>query len=150
MVSPVTSHQSPVTACTLCTQAGGEVMWDDGFARVVLIGDADHPGFCRVILNDHAKEMTDLAEAERARLMGIVYAVEGLLRELLAPKKINLASFGNVVPHLHWHVIPRFSDDPHFPNSVWSARVRARARPLPAGFTRSLRQRLGELLGPKR
>jgi diadenosine tetraphosphate (Ap4A) HIT family hydrolase len=136
--------------CELCVKAGGEVMWDDGFARVVLIGDADHPGFCRVILNDHAKEMTDLAEAERARLMGIVYAVEGLLRELLAPKKINLASFGNVVPHLHWHVIPRFSDDPHFPNSVWSARVRDGVRPLPAGFNQSLRQRLGELLGPNR
>jgi diadenosine tetraphosphate (Ap4A) HIT family hydrolase len=136
--------------CELCVSPGGEVLWDDGFARVVLAGDSDHPGFCRVILNDHAKEMTDLAEADRARLMGIVYAVEGLLRELLAPEKINLASFGNVVPHLHWHVIPRFSDDPHFPNSVWSARVREGARPLPAGFNRSLHQRLGELLGPKR
>ena len=125
------------------------MLWDDGFARVVLAGDADHPGFCRVILKAHAKEMTDLAEAERARLMGIVYAVERLLRELLAPEKINLASFGNVVPHLHWHVIPRFADDPHFPNSVWSARVRDDVRPLPADFNRSLRQRLGELLGPK-
>ena len=135
--------------CALCAQAGGEVLWDDGFARVVLVGDADHPGFCRVILNEHAKEMTDLAGADRARLMGIVYVVEGLLRELLAPKKINLASFGNVVPHLHWHVIPRFSDDPHFPQSVWSARVRDGARPLPAAFVRSLRQRLAQLLGAK-
>ena len=114
------------------------MLWDDGFARVVLAGDSDYPGFCWVILNDHAKEMTDLAEADRARLMGIVYAVEGLLRELLAPEKINLASFGNVVPHLHWHVIPRFSDDPHFPQSVWSARERDSARPLPAGFNRLL------------
>ena len=136
--------------CELCVSPGGEVLWDDGFARVVLAGDPDHPGFCRVILKAHAKEMTDLAEAERARLMGIVYAVEGLLRELLTPEKINLASFGNLVPHLHWHVIPRFADDPHFPNSVWSARVRDDARALPAGFNRMLRQRLGALLGPKR
>ena len=133
--------------CPLCVSPSGEVMWDDGFARVVLAGDADHPGFCRVILNAHAKEMTDLPEAQRARLMNVVYAVEGLLRELLQPDKINLASFGNVVPHLHWHVIPRFADDPHFPNSVWSARVRTSARPLPAGFTGLLRQRLGETLG---
>ena len=136
--------------CPLCASPGGEVLWDDGFARVVFVGDADHPGFCRVILNEHAREMTDLAEADRARLMGIVYVVEGLLRELLAPEKINLASFGNVVPHLHWHVIPRFSDDPHFPQSVWSARVREGVRPLPAQFTRLLRQRLGEAFGPKR
>jgi diadenosine tetraphosphate (Ap4A) HIT family hydrolase len=129
---------------------GGEVLWHDDFARVVLAGDADHPGFCRVILKAHVREMSDLAAADRARLMEIIYAVEGSLRGLLAPQKINLASFGNVVPHLHWHVIPRFTDDPHFPNSVWSARVREGARPLPAGFTRSLRQRLAELLGAKR
>ncbi len=132
--------------CELCVSPGGEVLWDDDFARVVLVGDSDHPGFCRVILNEHAKEMTDLAESDRTRLMSIVYAVEGLLRELLHPEKINLVSFGNVVPHLHWHVIPRFADDPHFPGSVWSTRQRDGARPLPAGFNRLLRQRLGELL----
>jgi diadenosine tetraphosphate (Ap4A) HIT family hydrolase len=150
MSSLATSNQPPATPCALCAQAGGEVMWDDGFARVVLVGDADHPGFCRVILNAHAKEMTGLPDADRARLMEVVFVVEQTLRELLAPEKINLASFGNMLPHLHWHVIPRFADDPHFPNSVWSARVRERARPLPAGFIRSLRQRLGELLAQKR
>jgi diadenosine tetraphosphate (Ap4A) HIT family hydrolase len=138
-----------ISTCQLCLSSGGEVMWDDGFARVVLVQDRDHPGFCRVILNAHTKEMTDLPETERARLMNVVYAVEGLLRELLQPDKINLASLGNMVPHLHWHVIPRFAGDPHFPSSVWSARVREGARPLPAGFNVSLRQRLGELLGPK-
>jgi len=136
-----------MASCELCVSPGGELLWHDDFARVVLAGDADHPGFCRVILKAHAREMTDLDPADRARLMEIVYAVEGSLRALLAPEKINLASFGNVVPHLHWHVIPRFADDPHFPNAVWSARVRDGARPLPAGFTRSLRQRLVELLG---
>lgn len=115
---------------------------DDGFARVVLAGDADHPGFCRVILNAHVKEMTDLGEAERARLMGVVYEVERALRELLAPDKINLASLGNLVPHLHWHLIPRFADDPHFPNPVWGARRREGARALPAGFVRAMQKRL--------
>ena len=142
----MTNDQSPAAGCVLCMQPGGEVLWDDGFARVVLVGDADHPGFCRVILNAHAKEMTDLSEADRAKVMYIVYTVERLLREFLAPAKINLASFGNVVPHLHWHVIPRFADDPHFPNSVWSAKARENARPFPAGFNRSLRQRLEQLL----
>lgn len=125
-------------------------MWDDGFARVVLVGDADHPGFCRFILNAHEKEMTGLPDADRMRLMEVVFVVERTLRELLAPDKINLASFGNVVPHLHWHVIPRFAGDPHFPDSVWSARKREGARPLPTGFSRSLRLRVGELLAQER
>jgi diadenosine tetraphosphate (Ap4A) HIT family hydrolase len=128
---------------------GGELLWDDGFARVVRVGDTDHPGFCRVILNAHEKEMTDLGKAERDHLMQTVFALEQTLRELLKPEKINLASFGNVVPHLHWHVIPRFADDPHFPNSVWSARMRENARKLPAGFGPSVRERLGELLRPR-
>ncbi len=144
--SPDTSHQPPPTACPLCVQPGGEVLWDDGFARVVLIGDADHPAYCRVILNSHRKEMTDLTEVERARLMKTVFVVERVLRELLEPEKINLASFGNMVPHLHWHIIPRFADDPHFPNPVFGSRHRDGARRLPAEFVRSMRQRLAGLL----
>jgi len=137
------------TTCELCVSPGGEVLWDDGFARVVLIGDADHPAYCRVILNAHRKEMTDLAEVERARLMQTVFVVERVLRELLEPDKINLASFGNMVPHLHWHIIARFTDDPHFPNPVFGSRQRDGARPLPAEFVRSMRQQLSGLLEKK-
>jgi diadenosine tetraphosphate (Ap4A) HIT family hydrolase len=133
-------------ACPLCVQSGGEVLWDDGFARIVLADEADHPGSCRVILNAHRKEMTDLGEPDRARLMNLVYVTEGALRGLLQPDKVNLASLGNRVPHLHWHVIPRFTDDPHFPGSVWERRTGAHAHPVPPGFSRALRQRLAQLL----
>ena len=53
--------------------------------------------------------------------MDTVVVVERLLREELKPTKINLAALGNVVPHLHWHVIARFDWDSHFPGSVWAA-----------------------------
>lgn len=148
MSSPTIERNSPVATCPLCLDAGGEVVWDDGFARVVIAGDADHPGFCRVILNAHVKEMSDLPDVERARVMAMVYGVERCLRDLLKPDKINLASLGNVVPHLHWHVIPRFVDDAHFPNAVWGEKKREGARPLPAGFVRVLRNALVEALGP--
>jgi diadenosine tetraphosphate (Ap4A) HIT family hydrolase len=69
--------------------------------------------------------MTDLAGAEREHCMRVVFGVEQALRAVIRPHKINLASFGNLTPHLHWHVIPRFEDDPHFPNSVWGERQRA-------------------------
>ena len=52
--------------------------------------------------------------------MRVVFAAECALRETMRPEKINLASLGNKVAHLHWHVIARFSDDKHFPGSVWS------------------------------
>jgi diadenosine tetraphosphate (Ap4A) HIT family hydrolase len=100
------------------------VLWQDDFCRVVLADEPDYPGFLRVILNAHVKEMTDLPAGEQLALLRIMLAAEAALREVVAPDKINLASLGNVVPHLHWHVIPRFADDPHFPNPVWGARQR--------------------------
>jgi diadenosine tetraphosphate (Ap4A) HIT family hydrolase len=87
---------------------------------VVLVEHARFPGFCRVIWNDHVAEQTDLSEADRHWLMEVVTRVERVLRAELAPDKINLASFGNFVPHLHWHVIPRYRWDTHFPEAVWA------------------------------
>jgi diadenosine tetraphosphate (Ap4A) HIT family hydrolase len=106
--------------CQLCASPGGEVLWQDDFCRIVLVSDTpEYPGFCRVILNKHVKEMTDLAAGERVRLMDAVWKTEQAVRDVMQPDKINLASLGNVVPHLHWHVVPRFLHDPHFPSPIW-------------------------------
>lgn len=117
--------------CELCRGEGGVVLWRDDFCRVVAADEPDYPGFCRVILNRHVREMTDLAPEERQRLMTVVLEVEAALRDELAPDKINLASLGNLVPHLHWHVIPRFRDDRHFPAPIWAPPARERS---PRGF----------------
>ncbi|OYW36656.1 MAG: HIT family protein [Hydrogenophilales bacterium 12-61-10] len=109
--------------CPLCLTDGGGALWRDALCRVVLADEPDYPGFLRVILNAHVKEMTDLPPADQAALMHVVFAAEAALREVMQPDKINLASLGNVVPHLHWHVIPRFADDPHFPNPVWGSKT---------------------------
>jgi diadenosine tetraphosphate (Ap4A) HIT family hydrolase len=100
------------------------LLWQDELCRVVLVEDRDYPAFCRVILHRHVREMTDLDAKARQRLMDVVFAVERALRELLRPEKINLASLGNMTPHLHWHVVPRFADDKHFPGSVWGETLR--------------------------
>jgi diadenosine tetraphosphate (Ap4A) HIT family hydrolase len=76
--------------------------------------------------------MSDLDAAQSARLMHVVLATERAVRNTLAPDKINLASLGNVVPHLHWHVIPRWRDDSRFPRPIWATALRegaARAAP---------------------
>jgi diadenosine tetraphosphate (Ap4A) HIT family hydrolase len=113
------------SACELCLQPGGEVLYRAEKYRVVLVDDASYPGFCRVIWNGHVKEMTDLTAPDRGLLMDAVWRVEQAVREAMQPEKINIASFGNMVPHLHWHVIPRYRDDVHFPNPVWGEPARA-------------------------
>ncbi|WEF32597.1 HIT family protein [Pseudoduganella chitinolytica] len=114
--------------CDLCTLLAappvGAVIWEDAQLAVVAVDEPGYPGFTRVVWKAHVKEMTDLAPAERAHVMAAVWAVETAQRAVLAPHKVNLASFGNMTPHVHWHVIPRYTDDAHFPNPTWGARQR--------------------------
>ena len=116
-------------ACEFCEGTGGVVLWQNDVCRVVTVDEPGYPGFLRVILNRHVREMTDLAGAERDRFMAVVFAVEAHVRKSLEPDKMNLASLGNMTPHLHWHVIPRHADDSHFPGPVWSEAKRAAVVP---------------------
>ncbi len=136
----------PDTPCSLCTPAGETALWSDAFCRVIWVDDAEHPGFCRVILNAHVREMTDLPPEQRQRLMMVVFAVEQAVREVARPDKVNLASLGNLVPHLHWHVIPRWRADSRFPDAIWAPTRRQGRVPGGADFQPRLAKRLSELL----
>lgn len=114
-----------MAACDLCEQPGGELVHRAERWRVIRAADANFPTFYRVVWNEHVAEFTDLSEADRKLCLDVVCAVERVLRDALAPTKINLASLGNVVPHLHWHVIARFEWDSHFPQPVWGTAQRA-------------------------
>ena len=127
--------------CELCREAGGVLVFQSPQWRVIRAVDAAFPAFYRVVWRAHVAEWSDLSPAQQASMMGAVGAVERVLREALQPTKINLASLGNVVPHLHWHVIARFEWDSHFPAPVWAAAAR---EVVPAAVAR-LRARLPEL-----
>ena len=108
-------------SCEFCSTPGGAVLWQNDLCRVVRVDEPDYPGFVRVILKRHAREMSDLTSAERDGLMAVVFAVEEAVRATMQADKMNLASLGNMTPHVHGHVIPRFRDDRHFPTPVWAA-----------------------------
>ncbi len=121
MSEPIASGQPAGTSCPLCETEGGELAWRGERARVILVEHERFPGFCRVVWNRHVAEQTDLSEDDQAWLMRLVARVERAVRETLSPDKVNLAAFGNMVPHLHWHIIPRYRWDTHFPEAVWAA-----------------------------
>ena len=112
--------------CPLCASAGGTLLWQGAHLRVIRADEAGFPAFYRVVWQGHVAEFSDLSPAERQHCMDAVVVVESALREFLQPTKINLAALGNVVPHLHWHVIARFEGDSHFPAPVWAAAARGR------------------------
>ena len=112
-----------LAGCELCELAAPAVWQGEKFS-VIIVDDANYPGFCRVIWREHVREMSDLSREDRLLLNEAVYQVELAVREAMEPLKVNVASLGNVVPHLHWHIIPRYADDAHFPAPVWAQAAR--------------------------
>jgi diadenosine tetraphosphate (Ap4A) HIT family hydrolase len=111
-------------ACPLCEGAGGALVFEAPQWRVIRAAEAGFPAFYRLVWTDHVAEFSDLTMAERHVCMEAVTQVESLLRKHLRPAKVNLASLGNAVPHLHWHIVARFRWDSHFPAPVWAAAQR--------------------------
>lgn len=130
----VDSMRTTGATCGLCEPSVGGLLWQDDRCRVVLVEDegAKYPGYCRVIWKNHVAEMTQLSRSDRCHLMDVVFAVERALCRAVQPDKINLASLGNMTPHLHWHVIPRWVDDVLFPLSIWSGPPRRDAPDRPS------------------
>lgn len=117
---------TPSADCVLCRDAGGLPVWQGAQLRVIRAQEEGFPAFYRVIWTAHAAELSDLSEVDRNTCMAVVATVERVLRTQLQPTKINLAALGNMVPHLHWHVIARHDWDSHFPAPVWANPLRAR------------------------
>jgi len=145
-----------MTNCVLCKDElkpeEGQLIWRGDDCRIILVNDIALPGFCRVIWNRHTSEMTDLSYGEREHLMTLVFAVEAAIRRVMHPVKVNIAALGNMVPHIHWHVIPRFKDDAFFPGSAWSDKLRetsesvlAVRRNQAAELPRAIREEISQL-----
>jgi diadenosine tetraphosphate (Ap4A) HIT family hydrolase len=136
--------------CPLCTTDGGELLWKNEEMRVILANEPDFPGFCRVIWTEHIAEMGQLSVDQRARLNHVLMLIEKAVLEVMSPDKVNLAALGNMVPHLHWHVIPRFEKDVCFPGSVWSEKLRVQDDShldIQEAKVLRLKQKIHELLG---
>ncbi len=133
MTTPIfTPASNALPSCELCQQAGGRLVWAGEAWRVIRVDDVAFPAFYRVISHQHLPEFSDLPETQRQRCMQLVSTVEQVLLQRLKPTKVNLAALGNMVPHLHWHVVARFHWDSHFPQPIWGARQRE-VEPAAAG-----------------
>ncbi|KKW67405.1 hypothetical protein AAV94_11255 [Lampropedia cohaerens] len=145
MTAPCTPKDAQcLTDCPLCQEPGGRVIYHDAHLRVVHADEPGLPAFYRVIWRAHVREWTDLPEPAQLRCLRAVAAVEQAMRDIIAPDKVNLATLGNMVAHLHWHVIARYRWDAWFPAPVWAAPQRA----LDAPEQRDAAARLAALREP--
>lgn len=119
---------SGLSDCELCLAPGGLPLWSDADWRLIRVVDDAFPGFYRLVSNRHVAEFSQLPPAARQRCMELLAWAEALVIRHLRPNKVNLASLGNMVPHLHWHLVARFDWDSHFPSPIWAAPRRPAAQ----------------------
>lgn len=132
-------------SCVLCQKNNENVLFENKDIRIIHTNENPLvPGFCRVILNEHYPEMSDLSTETQQMLMSWVFKLEQAMRDVLKPCKINLASFGTMVPHVHWHVIARFNNDAYYPDSIWSISKNDTIPILPENWLEQVQQLLHE------
>lgn len=86
----------------------------------------------KVFAQETRKEFSDCSLEERRVLLEAVTVIEKEMLRYYQPTKINIASFGNYVPQVHWHVMARFSKDSFFPEPMWGVKQRDACLDLPS------------------
>lgn len=113
-----------MSECELCVTSTLPILWQNNHFRVILVNNQNIRGYLRLELIEHVKEIHHLTPAIQSEMYKIMNIIENIVTDVYSPDKINLASLGNKTPHIHWHIIPRFTNDNFFPQSIWSEPIR--------------------------
>lgn len=112
-----------MTDCPMCTR------WNDEpelriveleRCYVLLNRDQFFPGYTFVFTKEHVTELFHLDRQTREAVLEEVTTVAATLYNLFKPAKMNYELLGNMVPHMHWHLVPRFTTDPLWPRPIWA------------------------------
>ena len=85
----------------------------------------------KIFTKQSYKELGDVPKALRSRLWDVYDIIEQEMKSYYNPKKINMASFANMLPRVHIHVMARYEDDSYFPNPMWGEKLREANLNLP-------------------
>jgi diadenosine tetraphosphate (Ap4A) HIT family hydrolase len=82
-------------------------------------------GQCLLILDiRHATRPEELSKEEWGTFCADLYAAETAIAKAVQPDHVNVAALGNVIPHLHWHIIPRYRSDPRWGAPIWPTNLK--------------------------
>ncbi len=86
----------------------------------------------KVFTQRKIKEFSECTTAEKIEIFRIIDIVEKSMLSYFNADKINIASFGNLLPQVHWHIMARFEGDSYFPQPMWGAKQRESRLDLPS------------------
>ncbi len=108
--------------------------------------DSEIP-WLKIFTKTPRKEFSECTLDEKSAIWNTLDIIEKLMLEYYHPEKINIASFGNMLPHVHWHIMARFKEDSYFPEPMWGSKQRDTDLSLPSfeEFMKLLEMRLSEI-----
>ena len=98
------------------------VIYDDPIIKVTL--EPSEIPWLIVSIQRPVKEISQCTEAEKSMLFDALDIIEKAMLSHYQPDKINIASFGNVLPQVHCHIMARFHHDSFFPEPMWGTQQR--------------------------
>jgi diadenosine tetraphosphate (Ap4A) HIT family hydrolase len=120
------------TDCPFCRQLttlhelpASEVVWQFRHSVALLGTWQFYHGYCVLVSRCHATELSHLGNVERGEFLEEMCTLARAIEDCFHPHKLNYELLGNQVPHLHWHLFPRYPDDPDRLRPVWLALDRA-------------------------
>jgi diadenosine tetraphosphate (Ap4A) HIT family hydrolase len=102
-----------------------EVVWQFPHGVAFLGPWQYYHGYCVLVSRLHATELSQLTAPDRRAFLDEMVLLARAIQECFTPDKLNYEMLGNQVPHLHWHLFPRWRSDPEAPQAVWLALARA-------------------------
>ena len=122
------------------------VLYENALIRVE-IEESEIP-WLKVFSSAERREFSECSSEEKAMIFTALDLIEKEMLSYYQPVKINLASFGNYVPQLHWHIMARFKEDSFFPEPMWGKKQREGELKLPSfeHFCRRVTQKLEKAL----
>ena len=99
----------------------GELVWQFPHSVALLGSWQYYQGYCILVARTHATELHQLPDAERGAYFNEMCLLARAIEKAFHPRKLNYELLGNQVPHLHWHLFPRYDPDPDVLKPVWVA-----------------------------
>jgi diadenosine tetraphosphate (Ap4A) HIT family hydrolase len=98
----------------------------DLYRNALIRIEAEEAGipWLKIFTLDGCREFSDCSDETRAEVWRVLHVLERGMLRFYSPDKINLASFANYLPVVHWHIMARFSTDSHFPEPMWGKQQR--------------------------
>ncbi len=107
-----------------------KIIWENSLVRIE-IEESEIP-WLKIFTQESYREMSEVAPAVKIEIYTLLDLIEKEMLSYYKPTKINIASFGNYMPHVHWHIMARFAEDSYFPEPMWGEKQREAKLILPS------------------